>query len=83
MEKFTIDGYEYHCDGVNKPIKNVYIQLDGGDYKPIARKKQYNFLSTERMLEVYEKCKFYPFTGRIDFTDLIPVTWTNNPHLSK
>lgn len=81
MKKFTIDGYEYHCDGLGKPIEGVFIQLDGGDEKPIVRKNEY-VRDSKAMFEVADSKGYYPYSRTWNLNNILPVTWTNNPHLN-
>jgi len=78
--KIKIGEYEYESVATDQPIEGFYIQEDGGDGKPIIRKKVEKDFSLSEMWVIGEKLGYYLMIHNLS-DGLVPLTWTNNPEI--
>lgn len=85
MVEYTVGDYTYECDPERKSIPEFFIQQDGGDNEPIVRKLVDGHPSLEEIYHVKDKEGYFllPRTTDMGHEALIPITKTNNPHITK
>lgn len=73
MEEFDaiiVNGKSYNCiESREIEVNEIFIQLDGGDSKPILRKRMPDSDTLESMYSCFEKNGYYPVSKSFDYLE--------------